>query len=41
MNHSLLCPNQCEDNGVRIDLRQKTCYKDFSTTSTINCYDTG
>ena len=21
MNYSLLCPNQCEDNGVTIDLR--------------------
>ena len=41
MNHSLLYPNQCQDNEVRIDLRPKAYYKDSSTASTINCYDAG
>ena len=41
MNRSLLCPNQCEDNGVRIDLRPKVYYKDSPTISTVNYYDAG
>ena len=41
MIHSLLCPNQCEDNWVRIDLRPKVDYKYSSTASTVNCYDAG
>ena len=41
MGHSLLHPNQCEDNWVKIDLRPKCFYNDSLTTSTVNCYDTG
>ena len=36
MEHSLLCPNQCEDNDVRIDLRPARFYPDQSTASTIS-----
>lgn len=35
MDHSLLCPNQCESNDIRIDLRPRKYYPDSSTASTI------
>ena len=35
MENSLLCPNQCEENGIRIDLRPKKHYSDEPTASTI------
>ena len=37
MEHSLLCPNQCEHNGIRIDLRPKLYYPTSSTASTVFC----
>ena len=39
MEHSLICPNQCEDNGVRIDLRPVKYYPDCPTASTISAPD--
>lgn len=37
MEHSLLCPNQCEDNNIRIDIRPKLYYPNSPTASTIFC----
>ena len=35
----LLCPNQCESNGIRIDLRSTHFYPHIEGASTINCND--
>ena len=35
MDHCLLCPNQCEDNGIRIDLRPAYYYPNDSNASTL------
>lgn len=37
MEHSLLCPVQCEDNGIRVDLRPKFYYPTCPTASTVRC----
>lgn len=37
MDHSLLCPNQCENNGIRIDLRPKKYYPESISASTMFC----
>ena len=37
MDHSLLCPNQCEDNDIRIDLRPSFYYPNSPTASTVYC----
>jgi hypothetical protein len=37
MEHSLLCPNQCEENDIRIDLRPKLYYPNDERASTIYC----
>ena len=39
MEHSLLCPNQCEDNDIRIDLRPSRYYPDSPTASTLASHD--
>ena len=35
----LLCPNQCETNGIRIDLRNEIFYPQIEGVSTVNCHD--
>ena len=40
MEDSLLCPNQCRDNGIMIDTRPKV-YCDEATAETIECPGTG
>ena len=37
MEDSLLCPNQCQDNGVLIDLRPKVYFPDESTAQNMHC----
>jgi hypothetical protein len=37
MEHSLLCPNQCEDNDIRIDLRPSLYYPNEIRASTLYC----
>ena len=37
MDHCLLCPNQCEDNGIQVDLRPKFYYPNSPTASTLSC----
>ena len=35
MEHALICPNQCEHNGTRIDLRPSYFYPNSPTASTV------
>ena len=35
MDHCLLCPNQCEDNGIRMDLRPAYYYPNDRNASTL------
>ena len=39
MDHCLLCPNQCEENGIRIDLRPRFHYPESPTASTLASHE--